>query len=267
MVAEEVDSFLTGNNIDTAAARELRNEAPHIQLAVLERGPLRACTNPSGALVARIRDAKRGVLGQRGNYGGAPAAAALDANASAVDKFLVDNQIDQAGVASFRSETPEIQRAVMAKGNFVNTTNPSASLMARIRTVKMDLATGNNMAPPSAPGAAAPPAGLSPGLAQILGLGGQQGGCPPPPPGGPLSLEDARPPPAAGGGIQDGSLDDEARRAIEKLSATMATQAAATPKSAMAEPPSSAPPSQSFVNTEDMKLNDEALRIIQGMNQ
>mmetsp|Transcript_59964 Transcript_59964/g.118948 ORF Transcript_59964/g.118948 Transcript_59964/m.118948 type:complete len:259 (+) Transcript_59964:36-812(+) len=140
MTNDEVEMFVQANNIDVAAAKELRNEPPHVQLAVLERGPLKACVNPSGALVARIRDAKRGVLSASGRYGGTPPPNTLDPTTNELDRFLTDNRIDQAGVASMRSEPLEVQKAVMARGPLVNTTNPSASLMARIRTVKLDAA-------------------------------------------------------------------------------------------------------------------------------
>ena len=174
MAVQEVDIFITSNNIDDAASRELAREQLHVQLAVLERGPLRACTNPSGALVARIRDAKRGVLsGNNSRYGSAPLLT-IDANSSELDRFLVESRIDQAGVASFRSETAEVQRAVMARGPLVNTTNPSASLMARIRTVKQDMANGGTGMPPPGSG---PPGGLG----ALGGLGGLLGGGPPAP--------------------------------------------------------------------------------------
>merc|ERR1711976_1120848 len=154
---------------DSAAQKELRNEAPHVQLAVLERGPLRACTNPSGALVARIRDAKRGILDRGRNSGGA-SQRPLDPNSSELDKFLADNRVDQAAIASMRCETPEVKQAVMAKGPLVNTTNPSASLMARVRLVKQELQGGNNMgtpnsiAPPMMPPVMPPPPALPPGM-------------------------------------------------------------------------------------------------------
>merc|ERR1719456_1143370 len=80
MANEEIDVFLSTHQIDPAAARELRNEPPHVSLAVLDRGPLRACNNPSGALVARIRDAKRGVLQLQTatRYGGVTLSDVLD---------------------------------------------------------------------------------------------------------------------------------------------------------------------------------------------
>ncbi|CAK0850595.1 unnamed protein product [Prorocentrum cordatum] len=282
MVSEEVDAFLLANNIDAAASRDLRKEPPHVALAVLERGPLRACANPSGALVGRIRDAKRGVLGNRGQYGGVPPPSSLDGNTSEVDKFLISNGIDQAGIASFRSEAPDIQKLVMAKGNFINTANPSASLMARIRTVKMDLASGAPTlggAEGAGTGAAGGPMqpglppgmGMAPGLANILGIPpGQQapaglgGGMPPPPS---MALEDSSRPAGAfqtgpAGAIQTGSLDAEARRAIEKLNFSMAQDGAAAPPSAATQPGGA----QSFASSEEKALQDEAFRVIQSLN-
>lgn len=195
---DEVELFLRINQIDTAAARELRNEAPYVALAVLDRGPLRACTNPSGALVARIRDAKRGLLQGSSRFGGVPPPSALDPNSSELDKFLVENRIDQAGISSLRGESKEIQTLVLAKGPLVNTTNPSASLMARIRNIKQDHQAGKVAVPPG------PPAGLP---------------APPPPAPAPvtpaaLALEDNRP---NTGAVANNQLNDEALKAIAKL--------------------------------------------------
>lgn len=62
MLSDEIDKFVRDNTLDPAAARDLRQEIPSVQFAVLDRGDLKNCKNPSGALIGRIRDAKRGVL-------------------------------------------------------------------------------------------------------------------------------------------------------------------------------------------------------------
>lgn len=208
MTHQEVDTFLTTTTppIDSAAQKELRNEAPHVQLAVLERGPLRACTNPSGALVARIRDAKRGILDRGRNKGGA-AQTPLDPNSSELDKFLADNRVDQAAIASMRCETQEVKNAVMAKGPLVNTTNPSASLMARVRLCKQEVQGGNNVGTPNPPPPAvippmmAPPPSLPPGMVNSM-------------PG----LEVKPEPLALPAPLPDAAFDGEAMKAIQKFS-------------------------------------------------
>jgi len=137
-----------------------------VQLAVMDRGPLLSCVNPSGALVGRIRDAKRGVL--TGRYGGAPpqmpSAPMLpvlppnpEATRSAtfisltdIDKFIAENQLDQSAVTSLRAEAPEVQAKVLAMGPLVNALNPSAALMGRIRSAKIGVQTyfGGKGGPP-----------------------------------------------------------------------------------------------------------------------
>lgn len=261
MVAEEVELFLQSNAIDSAAAKELRNEAPHVQLAVLERGPLRACTNPSGALVARIRDAKRGILGDRGRYGGAPAPSTLDPNASELDKFLAENRIDQAGIASIRCESREVQRAVMARGPLVNTTNPSASLMARIRTVKQEPQGGAGGA-----GGAGMGTGAGAGIPSLAALMAAETFPQLPA----LALEDSRPG-GAQTNIASSALNEEALRAIQKLSASVVAGV-----TQQLEAPGWTPggggegadggSGQAITNNEDKRLQDEALRAIQTLN-
>merc|ERR1712129_160428 len=62
MLEEDIVRFGQENKIDVPALRELRNEPVAVQWAVLDRGNLLNCNNPSGALIGRIRDAKRSVM-------------------------------------------------------------------------------------------------------------------------------------------------------------------------------------------------------------
>eukprot|EP00929_Paragymnodinium_shiwhaense_P073799 TRINITY_DN376_c0_g1_i1.p1 TRINITY_DN376_c0_g1~~TRINITY_DN376_c0_g1_i1.p1 ORF type:complete len:244 (-),score=50.07 TRINITY_DN376_c0_g1_i1:244-975(-) len=190
MVAEEIDNFLQQKNFDGAAARALKNETPYVVLSVLDRGPLRDCTNPSGALVARIRDAK-----QRAIQSQAMPAIMLDANSSELDRFLAENRIDQSGIAALRREPIEVQQAVMSKGPLVNTTNTSASLMARIRIAKEDIRNGGNGMGPGPPRMNAGPMG-----APMGGMGGMGAGAP-----------------APGGQPNDQNLQSAAMKAIQQL--------------------------------------------------
>jgi len=263
MASEEVELFLRTNGIDDAAARELRNESPYVAHAVIDRGPLKACVNPSGALVARIRDAKRGILtGAAGRYGGAPMHAPLDPNASDLDKFLAENRIDQAGIASLRSETPEVQRAVMSRGPLVNTTNPSASLMARIRHVKQEAQSAGGTPgafvsqapctnealpvvtppPPPPPAPAAPPA------------------PPPPPPPSTFALENQQwcNSGATISKVDDSHLADEALKAIQKLQGTAHGQVPHVPVATVSQP--------TITKPDDAQLQEEALKAIQALN-
>lgn len=282
MCNEEVETFLQINSIDTAAAKELRSEPPHIALAVLERGPLRACVNPSGALVARIRDAKRGLLGGSARYGTvAQPLATLDPNASEADKFLAENRIDQAGAASFRSESRDVQAAVMAKGPLINSTNPSASLMARIRTVRDNVRLGTPMpgvgvgAAPAGTPALMPPVVGQPMTQPLTQLMGQTQPTQPA-----LALEDGRPAdaaPAAGATQPSLNLAGEAMKAISKLNAQTAPapvppgfQGSTQPGAfSMGTANGGMQPLQQEpqpMDTEDMRLQDEALKAIQQLN-
>lgn len=66
MLAQEILRFVLDNRIDEAAAKALRSEPPSVQFTVLDRGPLMHASNASGALVGRIRDAKRSIYAAPG---------------------------------------------------------------------------------------------------------------------------------------------------------------------------------------------------------
>merc|ERR1719373_278957 len=54
----KVDVFISENRLDDGAARALRAESPDVQEEVVSRGSLVACTNPSSAVMGRIREAR-----------------------------------------------------------------------------------------------------------------------------------------------------------------------------------------------------------------
>lgn len=57
----EIDRFFSENpDIDERAQEELRKSAGYVQRAVIDRGRMDGVKNPSGTLIARIRDAKQG---------------------------------------------------------------------------------------------------------------------------------------------------------------------------------------------------------------
>lgn len=274
---EETEIFLQAHAIDPSAAKELRCEPPHVALAVLERGPLRACTNPSGALVARIRDAKRGILsGNQGRFAPVPPVAPMDPNATETERFLAENRIDVAGAASLRAEPLDIQKLVMSKGPLTNSTNPSASLMARIRNVKANLQQGGGL-----PGMGGP---LPPGQVPLMSGLVTGGGGPPPPPGPPpgpppLQLEDGNPDAKRQRTEENPSIqaviDDDVMKAINKLKAAAAQPppgampvgliSSGTAATGPAESPSP-PPGAGPVTDEDKALQAEALKAIQALN-
>jgi len=54
----EVEQFIRENHLDDGAAKALRSAAPEVQSEVVNRGTLLDCTNPSSAVMGRIREAK-----------------------------------------------------------------------------------------------------------------------------------------------------------------------------------------------------------------
>jgi len=246
MTSQEVETFLAANAVDMGAANQLRREPVHIALAVIERGPLRSCRDPNGVIVARIRDAKKGTLGPARTGSGAkqhmpmPPVQSVDPNMSEIDKFLTINRIDAAGVIALKAESLDTQIAVMSKGPLINSTNPSASLVSRIRLAKE-------------PGAM-PGAPLIPGLVQ-----GQ-----PPPPAGTPALALMPPPPA----IADlsGAMSEEAKKAIEKLGQSQAPALPGLVRPPFAGGENGDNQHSPINNLDDKRLQDEALKAIQGLN-
>mmetsp|Transcript_60959 Transcript_60959/g.145269 ORF Transcript_60959/g.145269 Transcript_60959/m.145269 type:complete len:311 (+) Transcript_60959:115-1047(+) len=273
MCAQEVETFLKANSIDMGAANQLRREPIHVALAVIERGPLRACRDPSGVIVARMRDAKRGTLlpDPSVNRGPNKAAVPLDAGSSELDRWLAANAIDAGAAMALRAELPEVQRAVMAKGPLQNAANPSASLLARIRMVKEP---GAMLAPAPPPPPEVRP--VVPGgpldlndevLKAVQKLQKKDDKPPPPPPPNPLGLQLPR----GGGGGGGAGLGGGGMPMLPPSAPSMSWQPPEQP--AAASEGTGAPPAAAagaatskIVDSSDKQLQDEALRIIQSMS-
>ncbi|CAK0892583.1 unnamed protein product [Prorocentrum cordatum] len=217
MTTQEVEAFLTANPVDAGSANQLRNEPPYIALQVIDRGNLRGCRDPSGVLVARMRDARRGTL-IPGPSAQPPPVVQVDPNASEVEKFCAMNRIDLNATHALKAESEEVQRAVMARGQLTSARNPSGSLMARIRVVKEAGAAA--LLPGGQPTASL--MGQQPAaLMAILGLpqpgaipSGPVPGQPPPP----LALTGGATAPAGGAGGISMDVAGEALKAIQKMS-------------------------------------------------
>lgn len=243
MLDEEITGFVKDSEIDGPAARELMAEAPEVKWVVLQRGPVRQANNPSAALVGRIRDAKiRPVQ--------ATPAAVIDTTKplSEVDRFILENKLDQNAAVSLRGEQDDVQKLVMSQGSLVNCRSPAGALMARIRAAR----TGQTVYRPSGSAAPPPPGGPPPGV--LPALQGVLGGPPPPAPGM-LAL------PGPPGGAAAATAED-LRAAAER--AARAIMGGSTgppgPGTAMAPAP---PQAQACASTEDTRLNEEAMKAIQ----
>lgn len=121
MDSETIEAFITDNDLDEKAAKELRNQVPSIQREVIEKGDLSTARNKSSALISRIRDAKK--------YN--PFLLMGAADPEAVERFLAANNIDDRASKALRELSSPMQNAVM-KEPMDDCANKSSALMARI---------------------------------------------------------------------------------------------------------------------------------------
>lgn len=151
---QAVERFIANSTVDSRAIASLRAQEPDLQRAVLDRGELSDCQNPSAALMGRIQVAKDHVNFERnaaaGRVGG-PAAcshALVDMGRSVatttmagmhqsslpeVEDFIRENRLDDSAARQLREADSVVQKSVLSLGNFKNCRNPSAVCLARIR--------------------------------------------------------------------------------------------------------------------------------------
>lgn len=160
MLATEIDSFAHENRVDSRAARELLQEPVYVQLMVLDRGALKNCNNPSGAFVARIRDAKKqpaptpaapppasllglmngSVVNGTNSLPPPPPPMIAGPPLSETEKFIIENRLDHGAAHALRVEPIEVQNKLIAMGPIGIHPNPSATFMSRLRMVQSALA-------------------------------------------------------------------------------------------------------------------------------
>lgn len=113
--------------VEAAASEAFRGLTMEQQRAVLAFGPLMS-PDPTGELMARVRDVTARASGNRGG----PEPASNDE----VALFASQNIIDASAEAALRGLTPDLQQKVIQEGPVRGTKNPSAVLMSRIRRLR-----------------------------------------------------------------------------------------------------------------------------------
>mmetsp|Transcript_96666 Transcript_96666/g.298014 ORF Transcript_96666/g.298014 Transcript_96666/m.298014 type:complete len:485 (-) Transcript_96666:123-1577(-) len=149
-LAQDLDRFIANSSIDSRAMASLRAQEPEVQRAVLDRGELSDCTNPSAALMGRIQVAKdhvnfeRATRAQQGPSVAQPGVTAptpppshVPHSSPEVEEFIVENRLDDSAARALRDADQAIQRCVLGLGNFKNCRNPSAVCLARIREARL----------------------------------------------------------------------------------------------------------------------------------
>lgn len=179
----DIDAFLSHNGVtDRKAAHVLRDASPTIKRLVISSGDLYGYGDPSNLLVARVRDAKAGILNSTGGCptggmcpGGSP-------SPSEIESFLKVNEVDEISSSQLRGSPPHVQRMVLSRGDLRTARNPSSALLARIRDARSMYVDGM---PPLLHTHFPMFAGSFPHSAVPPGFGGVPGGCPGPgyPPG------------------------------------------------------------------------------------
>lgn len=134
---ETLESFIKDSGVDARAADALRSEAEAVQRAVLDRGEMSECRNPSASLMARIKVAKDNLASRNRSP---PRASSCRGHSgpsnTELDDFVKDNEIDESASRALREASPDTQRTVLERGGVTDCRNPSAVCLARIRDAR-----------------------------------------------------------------------------------------------------------------------------------
>merc|ERR1711964_45879 len=126
----EVEQFCLENRLDDHAAQAFLGERPSVQRAVMDRGPVAACSNPSAALLGRIKNVRQSErASQFGGFGGFnPTMTGIFPSKGnpkgglqrgrtpfpgEVEAFLQENNVDDKAKQHFLEEPLDVQAAVI----------------------------------------------------------------------------------------------------------------------------------------------------------
>jgi len=134
---EEVAAFLGQHpDLDEEANSAFREAPAYVQKAVIVRGPIQNAKNVNGALIARIRDARK--EGGSFDYDHTPM------SPEEIDQFLSEHpDVDEGAAESLRSAPGFVQRAVIGRGPIQNAKNVNAALTTRIRDARKGKGKGS----------------------------------------------------------------------------------------------------------------------------
>lgn len=152
----EIQRFIEENNLDEKAGQVLLSESSAVQRDVIEMGSLANASNPSSALMVRIRRAKNNEP-KGGGWGGGMEMMPMmmgggmpmlgmmmgggnrkkgGKGGSAIWRFVQENGLDEKAANALSEEPPDVQAKVMEGGPLTNSYNPSSALMVRIRNAR-----------------------------------------------------------------------------------------------------------------------------------
>jgi len=149
-LAIQVEMFLQESGADESSSNDLRGYPPEVMQLVLNRGTLAGSSNPSASLIGRIKQAR--IQAGGGGFGSTPSAnMGLRASpyqqvanpqdvAMQVEAFLAECGADESSSNDLRKCPPQVQQKVLVQGALVGSTNPSASLIGRIRRARLEVA-------------------------------------------------------------------------------------------------------------------------------
>mmetsp|Transcript_109600 Transcript_109600/g.199576 ORF Transcript_109600/g.199576 Transcript_109600/m.199576 type:complete len:595 (+) Transcript_109600:78-1862(+) len=125
---QKVMEFITQNRLDERAAEALLSCPFEIQRTVVARGDLHGMNNPSSAVLGRIRQVKMRTEAEALRMGGAYGYGEVQ-----VEEFIQSNTLDERAADCLRNAGPDVQYAVMSRGNLHDARNPSSAALGRIK--------------------------------------------------------------------------------------------------------------------------------------
>lgn len=144
---ERVAEFIETNGVDYEAAQKLENLPPEMQELVLAAGDVTSSSNPSAAVVVRIKRAKQFFTNKTDEQleeSEAEQFATSTPQSKGTLKvrlraFIEANCLDEDASAKLMNCSQQVQEMVLSRGNVTSSSNASAAVVVRIKRSKRAL--------------------------------------------------------------------------------------------------------------------------------
>eukprot|EP00930_Biecheleria_cincta_P030698 TRINITY_DN21276_c0_g1_i1.p1 TRINITY_DN21276_c0_g1~~TRINITY_DN21276_c0_g1_i1.p1 ORF type:complete len:905 (+),score=178.73 TRINITY_DN21276_c0_g1_i1:64-2778(+) len=134
---EDIEWFITDNDLNERSAEALRGASATVQRSVLEQGSLQGCREPSAGCIGRIAKVQR-EISNGSTYAAAPSfhgrqvQQPAGASPREVEAFIAENELNERAAEALRGVSSTIQRIVLEQGPLRGCRDVNAGCIGRL---------------------------------------------------------------------------------------------------------------------------------------
>jgi len=135
---EEIEQFISDNELNERASEILRSVPPAVQRQVLDQGSLQGCREPSAGCIGRVHK-----IQTEGAASAPRSSRFVEVSQEELQVFIDENELGERATGILLEVPPVVQRSVMDQGSLSGCRDTSAGLIGRVKKAQMAMKDGN----------------------------------------------------------------------------------------------------------------------------